>query len=168
MTWSPRSKNAWHFGKNVPHLCSDSPTANAPSPLWIWANYQSPSCQDAEDGDQEKNESAPSGGKKRKLILDKSKVSTNWHVLPHVLTGAALRGWGPRSQEALVQGGNQWSCHEVSLEMHDGKVKGETAYAETQETMWWVGIRTHSSLLSLTNLQCWREAWWNVQPTNGC
>lgn len=29
---------------------------------------------------------------KSKLILDKSKVSTNWHVLLHVLTGAGAHG----------------------------------------------------------------------------
>lgn len=70
----------------------------------------------------------------------------NWRLLK----GAG----GPQSQEALVQGGNQCSHHEVLLEMHDGKVKAATADAETQEIMWWVVIRAHSSLLWLMNLQC--------------
>lgn len=91
MTWSPRSKNAWHFGKNVPLLCSDSPTANAPSPPWIWANHQTSILPTCRRWWLKRMRVLPLVVKS-KLILDKSKVSTNWHVLLHVLTGAGAHG----------------------------------------------------------------------------
>lgn len=66
-------------------------------------------------------------GGKSKLISDKSKVSTNWHFLAPVLTGAAARGWGHGLRKLWSKVGTSEAVMRVSLEMHDEKFQSETA-----------------------------------------
>lgn len=121
-------KECMAFWQNCPSLLrSDSPTANAPSPPWIWANNRIsilPRCR-RWWLTKERMRVLPLrvGGKKRKLISDKSKVSTNWHVLAHVLTGAARRGWGDGLRKLWSKVGTSEAVMRCHLKCMMGKLK---------------------------------------------